>query len=322
MAKIFVTRRIPEAGLEMLRKAEHEVVINEKDEVLTREELLGELKKQPYDAVLCLLTDKIDEEVMVAVPSAKIFANYAVGFDNIDVAAAKARGVWVTNTPGISTNAVAEFTLTLMLAVAKRVVEADQFIRDGKYGGWVPMLFLGSELAGKTLGIVGLGRIGGRVAEIAQKGFGMKVIYADIVRNEKAEEELGLHFHPMLETLLREADFVSLNVPLTDSTRHLMNRERLAELKPTAILINTARGPVVDELALIEALKNKKIAGAGLDVYEFEPKLSEGLAALDNVILTPHIASATDFARDGMSRLAAENILAALEGKTPPNALS
>ncbi len=322
MSKIFVTRRIPEMGLEMLRRAGHEVVVSEKNAALTREELLTALKVVPYDAVLCLLADKIDEEVFVAAPSAKIFANYAVGFDNIDVAAAKARGVWVTNTPGTSTNAVAEFTLTLLLAVAKRVVEADQFIRDGKYSGWVPMLFMGSELTGKTLGIVGLGRIGGRVAEIAQKGFGMKVIYSDIVRNEKAEEELGLHFHPMLETLLRESDFISLNVPLTDSTRHLINCERLAELKPTAILINTSRGPVIDEVALVETLKNKKIAGAGLDVYEFEPKLSEGLTFLPNVVLTPHIASATDFAREGMSRLAAENILAALAGKTPGNVLA
>ncbi len=322
MAKIFVTRRIPENGLEILRTAGHDVVVSEKDGVLTKEELMETLKADAYDAVLCLLTDKIDREVFEAAPQVKIFANYAVGVDNIEVAAAKIREIFVTNTPGGSTNSVAEHAAALMFAVAKRLVEADQFVRDGKYTGWAPLIFLGDELQGKTLGIVGLGRIGSRLAEIAHHGFGMKAIYCDLHRNEAVEEATGIHFHSMLETLLREADIVSLHVPLDDSTHHLINKERLDEMKPSGILINTSRGPVVDEAALVEVLKNKRIAGAGLDVFENEPHLAEGLAQLDNVVLTPHIASATHTAREDMSKMAAENILAVLEGRIPPNAIS
>lgn len=323
MAKIFVTRKIPESGLEMLRNAGHEVVVSEKDDVLTKEELTEALKADSYEAVLCLITDQIDRDILEAAPQVKIFANYAVGFDNIDVAAAKIREVFVSNAPGGgSTVSVAEHSVALMLAVAKRVVEADKFIRDGKYHGWVPMIFLGHELQGKTLGIIGLGRIGSRLAEIAHYGLGMKVIYSDVIRNEALEEAIGIRFHPMLETLLRESDVVSLHVPATEDTHHLINADRLAEMKLTAILINTARGSVIDERALVEALRAKKISGAGLDVFENEPNLAEGLVGLDNVVLTPHIASATIEAREDMSRMAAENILAALEGRVPPNALS
>ncbi|MEA1929774.1 MAG: D-glycerate dehydrogenase [Patescibacteria group bacterium] len=322
MAKIFVTRRIPENGLELLRQAGHEVVVSEKNDVLTRDELLEALKATSYDAVLCLLTDKINAEVLEIAPSVKIFANYAVGFDNIDVPALKGKEVFATNTPGGSSNSVAEHAMTLALTVAKRAVEADQFIRDGKYVSWAPFLLMGKELQGKTLGIIGLGRIGSRMAEIAQKGFGMKVIYSDIVRNGAMEESAGIHFHPVLETLLQEADCISLHVPLNNTTRHLMNKERLNQMKPEAILVNTSRGPVIDEAALVEILKNKKIFGAGLDVFENEPQLAPGLAELDNVVLTPHIASATHAARDDMSRAVAMNIIAALSGQTPPNALS
>lgn len=319
MGKIFVTRRIPEKGLQLLRDKGHEVDVSDKDGVLSREELLTALKAKPYDAVLSLLTDKIDGQVMDAVPTAKIFANYAVGFDNFNLEDAKSRNVVLTNTPGVLTNAVAEHAVALMMAVAKRVVEADQFIRAGKYVGWAPMLLMGTELSGKTLGILGLGRIGLRTALHAVRGFEMKVVYYDIVRNEEFEREYGAVYEPTVEAVLKTADYVSINVPLLPTTHHLINKERLAMMKPNAILVNTSRGPVIDEAALVEALKNGVIRGAGLDVFEFEPKLAEGLKDLPNVVLTPHIASATEFARDEMSRIAAENIIAVLEGQTPPN---
>lgn len=319
MGKIFVTRRIPEKGLQLLRDKGHEVDVSDKDGVLSREELLTALKAKPYDAVLSLLTDKIDGQVMDAVPTAKIFANYAVGFDNFNLEDAKSRNVVLTNTPGVLTNAVAEHAVALMMAVAKRVVEADQFIRAGKYVGWAPMLLMGTELSGKTLGILGLGRIGLRTALHAVRGFEMKVVYYDVVRNEEFEREYGAVYEPTVEAVLKTADYVSINVPLLPTTHHLINKERLAMMKPNAILVNTSRGPVIDEAALVEALKNGVIRGAGLDVFEFEPKLAEGLKDLPNVVLTPHIASATEFARDEMSRIAAENIIAVLEGQTPPN---
>lgn len=317
--KIFVTRKIPDVGIKLLREKGFEIDVSEKDGVLTREELLTALKAKPYDAVLSLLTDKIDGEVFDTVPTAKIFANYAVGFDNFDLSAAKERRVWLTNTPGVLTDAVAEYVLALILVVAKKIVEADQFVRAGKYVGWAPMLFIGTQLAGKTLGILGLGRIGVRTAFHAVRGFGMKAVYYDVVRHEDFEREYGIIYEPNVEEVLKISDVVSVNVPLLPATHHLINKERLALMKKTAILINTARGPVVDEVALVEALKNGIIGGAGLDVFEFEPKLADGLAKLPNVVLSPHIASATDFARDEMSRIAAENIIVALESRTPPN---
>ena len=306
-------------GIKLLREKGFEIDVSEKDGVLTREELLTALKAKPYDAVLSLLTDKIDGEVFDTVPTAKIFANYAVGFDNFDLSAAKERRVWLTNTPGVLTDAVAEYVLALILVVAKKIVEADQFVRAGKYVGWAPMLFIGTQLAGKTLGILGLGRIGVRTAFHAVRGFGMKAVYYDVVRHEDFEREYGIIYEPNVEEVLKISDVVSVNVPLLPATHHLINKERLALMKKTAILINTARGPVVDEVALVEALKNGIIGGAGLDVFEFEPKLADGLAKLPNVVLSPHIASATDFARDEMSRIAAENIIVALESRTPPN---
>jgi lactate dehydrogenase-like 2-hydroxyacid dehydrogenase len=319
MAKVYVTRVIPQKAVEMLQAKGYEVDVSTKDGALTREELLAALKAKPYDAVLSLLTDKIDAEVFEAVPTAKIFANYAVGFDNFNLADAAAHNVLLSNTPGVLTNAVAEHAMTLMMAVAKRIVEADTFVRTGQYVGWAPMLLLGTELSGKTLGILGLGRIGSRTALHAVKGFEMKVVYYDVVRNEEFEKEYGAVYQPNVEEVLKVADYVSVNVPLLPTTQHLINKERLAMMKPNAILVNTSRGPVIDEVALVEALKNRTIRGAGLDVFEFEPKLAEGLKDLPNVVLTPHIASATEFARDEMARIAAENIIAALEGQTPPN---
>lgn len=320
MAKIFVTRPIPEAGINTLKEKGYEVVVSAYDRVLTKEELITALRGQNYDAVLCLLTDKIDGEVLdTAGKQVKIFANYAVGFDNIDLKAAEERGMMITNTPGVLTNTVAEHTFALMLAVAHRIAEADRFTRAGKYEGWAPMLLLGNDVSGKTIGIVGLGRIGSRVAHHAVKGFDAKVIYHDIKRNEDFEKEFGAVYKEKLEDLLKEADFVSIHVPLLDATRHLINAERLKVMKPTAYLINTSRGPIVDEAALVGALKNKTIRGAAIDVFENEPKLAPGLAGLENVIITPHIASGTEETRSAMAELAAQNIIAALEGKEPPN---
>ena len=248
----------------------------------------------------------------------KIVANMAVGFDNINIEEAKKRGIIVTNTPGVLTNTVAEHTFALMLAIAHRVVEADKFTRALKYQSWAPMLLLGNDLSGKILGVVGLGRIGSRVAYHAVKGFDMKVLYYDVNRNENFEKEFSAVYIP-LENLLKQSDFISIHVPLLDSTRHLINAENLKLMKPSAYLVNTSRGPVIDEAALAYALANKVIKGAALDVFEFEPKITPELLQLDNVILTPHIASATEETRSKMSDLAATNIIEALEGRTPPN---
>lgn len=316
---IFVTRKIPGSGIEMLREAGYEVDVSGKDGVLTKEELIAALKAKEYDAVLCLLTDTIDAEVFDAAPKAKIFANYAVGFNNIDLAVAKARGITITNTPDVLTDTVAEFTFTLLLAISKRVAEADAFMRSGKYIGWAPELLLGTDLKGKTLGLLGAGRIGSRVAYMASRGLGMKVIYYDVKQNEQIEKDTGAVFRASVEDVLKEADTVSIHVPLLESTKHLINKERLAMMKKSAYLINTSRGLVVDEAALVEALKSGVIRGAAIDVFENEPQMAEGLAVLPNVIVTPHIASATDGTRAAMGELAAKNIISVLCGKEAPN---
>jgi len=314
--KVYITRRIPEPGIEMIRK-EHEVEINPYDRVLTREELLQAVKGK--DGILCLLTDKIDAEVFDAAgPQLKVVSNYAVGYDNIDVNEATKRGIVVTNTPGVLTETTADLAWALILATARRIVEADKFTRAGKYEGWAPMLFLGQDVYGKTLGIVGMGRIGQAVARRA-KGFNMKVLYNDIRRiPEETEKELNATF-VSLDELLEQSDFVSLHTYLSPETYHLINEERLRKMKKTAYLINTSRGPVVDESALVRALKEGWIAGAGLDVYEFEPKLVPGLAECENAVLLPHIASASVETRTKMATMAAENLLAVLAGKMPPN---
>lgn len=303
----------------MLKEKGYEVIISPHDRVLTKDELKNYLLEGKFNAVLCLLTDKIDVEVLDAAgKQCRIFANYAVGFDNIDVKAATERGIMITNTPGVLTDSVAEHTFTLMLAIAHRVTESDRFTRAGKYIGWEPMLFLGTDVSKKILGVVGLGRIGSRVAHHAVQGFEMRVIYHDLKRNEDFEKEFGAEYRGLNE-LLKEADFVSLHVPLLPATRHLINAEKLKLMKPTAYLINTSRGPIIEERALVEALEKGVIRGAALDVYENEPELTSGLAKLENVILTPHTASATEETRQAMSELAAKNIVEGLEGRTPPN---
>lgn len=300
-------------GIKLLKKS-CTVRMYSQDRLIPRRELLKGV--QWADALLCLLTDTIDREVIDANPKLKIISNYAIGFNNIDVAYATQKGLPVTNTPGRGiVDAVAEHTFALLLTATKRIHEADQFVRRGRFKSWEPKLFLGMELIGKTIGIVGLGRIGSGVARRA-KALGMKVIYYDVKRNQDFEKEFQAGYYPFKE-LLKTADLVSLHVPLLPSTHHLMGRTELSLMKKTAYLINTSRGPVVDEKELVRALKKKQIAGAGLDVYEFEPRLAPGLVTLPNVVLTPHLASATVEARTEMSLDAAENILAVLQGKKP-----
>lgn len=317
--KVYITRRIPDVGIDMLKAKGYEIDINTKDRPLTQKELIKALKKKPYDAVLSLLTDKIDATVFDAAPTVKIFANYAIGFNNFDTAEAKKRNIFLTNTPGGGAERVAEHTWALILALTCRVVEGDAYMRKGKYKGWDPMLLPGTDLAGKTLGIIGTGRIGGDVAHRAKNGFMMNVAYYDVKRNENLEKEIGATFYSTVEEVLKVADVISLHVPLMDSTHHLINGTRLGLMKKTAFLINTSRGPVIDEKALVAALQNKTIGGAGLDVYEDEPKMAKGLHKLSNVVLTPHIASATDKSRHDMGVLSAQNIISALEGETPQN---
>lgn len=317
--KVYITRKIPEAGINKLKARGYEVDVNPDDKVLSKKELIKALKKKQYDAVLCLLTDKIDVDVLSAVPTAKIFANYAVGFDNIDVKSAKEKNIMISNTPGVLTDTVAEHTFALMLAISHRIAEADRFVRTGEFKGWGPMLLLGNNIKGKTLGVVGLGRIGSQVAHFAVKGFDMKVVYYDVSRNEQFEKEYGARYKNNAEDVLKESDYVSIHVPLLESTWHLINKERLEMMKPSAYLINTSRGAVIDEKALAEALKNKIIRGAALDVFENEPELAKGLEKLDNIILTPHIASATEGTRSKMAEMAGDNIIVALENQIPPN---
>ena len=318
--KIFITRPIPDIGIQLLRDKGYEVLINEaaRDRAADKSEILKGVKGA--DALLCTLTEKIDSEIMDAGgPALKMIANYAVGFDNIDVEAARQRNIMVANTPGVLTDTVAEHTFALMLAISHRIAEADKFIRAGKYNAWGPTLLLGDDLSGKTLGVIGLGRIGSRVAYHAVKGFDMKVLYNDIKPDAGFEKELGAVFVEKLEDLLPGCDYVSLHVPLLDSTQHLINEQRLKMMKTSAYLINTSRGPIIDEKALVRALKEGWIRGAAIDVFENEPEVEPGLMKLNNIILTPHIASATHETRDKMAALAAKNIIEALEGRVPPN---
>ncbi|HID96327.1 MAG TPA: D-glycerate dehydrogenase [Candidatus Latescibacteria bacterium] len=312
---VYVTREIPRPGIDLLKENCDIVDVNPEDRVLTKEELLENVKGR--DGVLCLLTDAIDDEVFRAAEGAKIFANYAVGYDNIDVDAATRHKVMITNTPGVLTDATSDMAWALLFSVARRIVEADRFTREGGFKGWGPMLFLGGDITGKTLGIIGAGRIGAAVA-LKSKGFRMRVLYADKVRNETLEKELGARQVDM-DTLLKESDYVSIHVPLMPETTHLIGDRELDLMKETAYLINTSRGPVVDEKALVEALREHKIAGAGLDVYEEEPKLTPGLVELENVVLAPHLGSATIETRTKMALMAAGNLLAGLRGEMPPN---
>ncbi len=322
MTKVFVTRHIPEVGLAMLRKRKDlHIVVAPQDKAISRRKLLRSVRGA--DILLSILTDKIDAAVMDAAGSKlKMIANYAVGFDNIALKEAKRRGIVITNTPGPEiSETVAEHVIALMFALAHRIVETDAFSRRGNYHGWGPEMLLGCDVYGTTLGIVGGGAIGSAVAKRMHDGFGVTILYTDIRRNKKLEAETGAKFRT-LPQLLKQSDFVSLHVPLLPSTHHMIGMRELKLMKPTAFLINTARGPVIDEAALITALTHHVIAGAGIDVYEHEAHIPRGLRKLKNIILTPHTASATHGARNAISIAVAKNILAFIDGKTPPNAIA
>lgn len=311
-AKVFVTHKLPGKFLKRLEEEYEVEVWPEKN--ISRKDLLDHVKG--VTGIISLLTEKIDGEVMDAAgKQLKVVSNYAVGFDNIDIEAATKRGVCVTNTPGVLTESVAEQVIGFTFCLFKRIVEGDRFVRANKYHGWEPDLLVGTGVHGKIMGIVGLGRIGRWTARMAV-ALGMKVIYFNRHRDDEFEEEYGVAYHT-LDTLLGLADAVSLSVPLTKETHHLIGEKELKMMKPTAVLINTSRGPVIDQKALIKALKEKKIAGAGLDVYEDESGVPEELRKLNNTVLTPHTASATIEARMAMAKLVVENMMDALAGREP-----
>jgi glyoxylate reductase len=315
--KVYVTRQLFDEAIEILEEHAEVEVYEGVDDAIPRELLLE--KVVDVEGLLPLLTERIDAEVMDAAEGLKVVSNYAVGYNNIDVAAATERGIYVTNTPGILTNTTADAAFALLMAAARRIPEADRHIRaKGWINAWGPRMFIGTDVHGKTLGILGMGRIGSAIAKRA-KGFDMTVIYHDIYRREDLEEELGVVYKSR-EEVLKEADFVSLHVPLTPETHHMIGAGELAAMKETAILINTSRGPVVDEEALYEALRDGVIAGAGLDVFEVEP-INPGspLLGLDNIVLTPHLASGSVETRTKMAVTAATNLVSVLQGKEPPN---
>ncbi|MEK7233108.1 MAG: D-glycerate dehydrogenase [Elusimicrobiota bacterium] len=303
--KILVTRRVPQECLDLL-KSHFEIEHHNKATAIPRKRLLKSVKDK--DGLLCLLTDKIDPELLAAAPRLKAVSTFSVGYDHIDVPACKARGVAVTNTPGVLTESTADFTWTLLMAAARRVVEGDAYMRGGKYKGWDPLMFLGADVFGKTLGVIGFGRIGQAVARRAG-GFSMRVLYYDTNRaSGDVEAALNAKFVP-LDELLRESDYVSVHTVLDEGTRHLLDDRAFDLMKKSAYLINAARGPIVDEKALVRALKSDRIRGAGLDVYEWEPKMAPGLASCKNAVLAPHLASATIETRTRMGVMAASGLI-------------
>jgi glyoxylate reductase len=311
---ILISRLLPEAAVRLAR-SRAEVDAYAHDRPMPRVELLERLAGK--DGLVCVISETIDEDLLAARPGLRVVSNVAVGYNNVDVAACTRRGVVVTNTPDVLTETTADFAWTLLMATARRLAEADRYTREGRFRQWEYMLLLGGDVHGKTLGVVGFGRIGRAMARRAL-GFGMRVLYQDAVAADAAAERELRATRTDLATLLRESDFVTLHTPLLPETRHLINAESLRTMKKTAYLINAARGPVVDEAALVWALREGWIAGAGLDVFEEEPKVHPGLIDLSNVVLAPHIASASHETRLQMATLAVENCLAVLEGKTPP----
>jgi glyoxylate reductase len=315
--KVYVTRQLFDEAIEILEEHAEVEVYEGVDDAIPRELLLE--KVADVEGLLPLLTERIDAEVMDAAEGLKVISNYAVGYNNIDVAAATERGIYVTNTPGILTDTTADCAFALLMAVARRIPEADRHVKEGGWiHAWGPRMFVGTDVHGKTLGIIGLGRIGSAIARRA-KGFDMNVIYYDEHRRRDLERELGVQYAPLKE-LLTESDYVSLHVPLTASTRHMIGKRELTMMKETAFLINTSRGPVVDEDALYKALRDGDIAGAGLDVFEREPLSPDSpLKGLDNAVITPHIASASVETRTKMATTAAINLVSVLQGREPPN---
>ena len=313
--KIYVTRKIPSPGIELVREL-CRVTLHKNDKPPSHEEVLEMIRDK--DGIICLITDKIDAEVMDAAPRLKVISTMSVGFEHIDVAEATKRGIYIGYTPGILTEATADLAFALLLSAARKITEADRFVRDRQWKiPWSPAIFLGESVWGSTLGIIGLGRIGKAVAKRAQ-GFNMQILYSDIAQLSPEEERgLGVRYR-LLEDLLKESDFITIHTPLTKETYHMINEERLRLMKPGAILINASRGSMVDEAALTRALKENRIAGAGLDVFEQEPPGDDNpLLRLDNVVLLPHIGSGTRETRAKMAELAARNLIAVLKGEPP-----
>lgn len=306
--KLFITRLLPKPVIDKLN-AFFDVTVNPEDRILEKKEIIENIRDK--EALLCLLTDTIDRDIIEAAANLKVISNYAVGFNNIDIDAATKRKIPVCIMPSILTNATADLTFGLILAVARRIVEADKFTRNHQFKSWGPTLFLGADVYGKTLGIIGMGRIGQAVAKRAE-GFDMKVIYT-----ANSDKHLLTATRLSLNEVLQQADFISIHAPLTPETHHLIGKEQFQLMKKTAFIINTARGPIIDEIALVTALKNRTIAGAGLDVFEHEPKITEALFGLDNVILLPHIGSATLETRTKAALLAADNLILVFQGQKP-----
>lgn len=316
MALVAVTRRLPDVALDTLRAAGHDVRLHDADDPPSRDALLR--LASGAEGIVSLLSDRVDTELLDAAgPSLRVVANYAVGLDNVDLDACRARGVAVAHTPGVLSEATADLAWALLLAVARRVVEGHRLVASGRWRGWSPLQLLGTSLHGRTFGVVGLGRIGTAAARRA-RGFGMDVVYHARSRNEAAEAETGARRVPLPE-LLAVSDVVSLHCPLTEATRHLIDADALARMKPSAILVNTARGEVVDEAALVDALANGRLAGAGLDVFEREPRIHPRLPALPNAVLAPHLGSATVSTRDAMAALVSDAVVAVLAGRDAPN---
>ena len=315
---VYVTRKLPEQGLALINDY-CDATIWEDELPPTRETILRETRDA--DGLVSLLTDKIDGELLDACPKLRVVSNMAVGFDNIDVPAATARGVLAGNTPGVLTETTADFAFALLMASARRIVEGADYVRAGRWKTWGPMLLMGADIHHATLGLVGLGRIGVEMARRAA-GFDMRVLYYDVFRREDLETAHDITYLP-LDDLLAQADFVSVHTPLTDETRHLMNRERLAQMKSSAILINTARGPIVETDALVEALRDGVIAGAALDVTDPEPLPADHpLVGMENCLVVPHIASASAVTRGKMAEIAARNLIAGLKGEALPAGLN
>jgi glyoxylate reductase len=313
--KVLITRKIPEAGIEILKEAGYKVEIHEATGPLSRETFLQKIAEA--DAVIPMLSEQIDKEVIDRAPKLKVIANYAVGYNNINVDYARSKNIYVTNTPDVLTEATADLTWALILSATKRIPESDQFVRQGYFKGWEPLLMLGDDVTGRTLGIVGAGRIGQAVGSRA-RGFRMHVLYYSPNEKKQFEHQIGVR-RCEFDELLQTADILTFHCPLNEQTRHLLNAENIYKIKKGAYIINTSRGPVIEESALVQALEKGHLGGAGLDVYEFEPKIHPKLLTLKNVVLLPHIGSATKETRSAMSRIAAENVKSVLSGKKPLN---
>lgn len=315
MPRVYVCNQIPEIGILLLKKSGFQVDVNSSGKDLIDEglkKIVGE-----YDAVLTFLTNKVDKEIIeFASKKLKVISNFTVGFDNLDIKAINTRGIAACNTPGVASESVAEHTFALILALNKKLLEQDRFVREGKFKRWDPTLFLSHQVWGQTIGIIGLGRIGTFVGQVASQGFRMQILYYDPKKAEDFELLTGAKYLS-IEEILKQADIVSLHIPLSENTKHMIGQKEFRLMKNSAILINTSRGPIIDESALVRSLEDNEIAGAGLDVYEHEPEITPALLKSSKVVLTPHTASGTFETREQMSRIAAQNIIDVFTGKEP-----